>query len=157
MTPATAQMPASCTRIGPPESPWHTALAVVVDVVCSVSAVTAVIVAVPARSVALTPAPESLPQPLMTAVSPARASRLSSTGFDRRPMSAGISTTPTSNADGLDSRHDGCAAKDAAVCCGPLPRNTRTDAVGGCRQCAAVSTARGAITVPLHDPAWAPL
>src|SRR5262249_26790388 len=72
------------------------------------------------------------------------------------PMSAGISTTPTSNCDGDDSRHDGCAANELAVCCGPLPRNTSTDAAGGCRQCAAVRMARGAITVPLHPPAWAP-
>ena len=86
------------------------------DVVWSVSDVTATIVAVPARSVAATPEPESLPQPLITAVSPARASRLSSSGFGVRPMSAGISTTPTSNCDGDASRHDGCAANELAAC-----------------------------------------
>src|SRR5213592_4113921 len=143
MTPATAHTPPSWTKIGPPESPWQTALAVVVEVVWIVSAVTPVIVATPARSVAAVPDPESFPQPLITAVSPARASRLRSSGFGVRPMSAGISTTPTSNDVDDVSRQDGCAAKLLAVCCGPLPRNTSTDAAGGCRQCAAVSTARG--------------
>src|SRR5207342_783417 len=32
-----------------------------------------------------------------------------------------------------------------------------TDAAGGCRQCAAVRTARAAMIVPLHEPACAPL
>src|SRR3954452_15832579 len=114
-------------------------------------------VATPARSVAATPEPGSFPHPVITAVSPAVASRLSSSGFGAGPMSAGISTTPTSNDGVFASRHDGCAAKELAVCCGPLPRNTSTEAAGGCRQCAAVRIARGAMIVPLHDPTCCPV
>src|SRR5262245_29949075 len=156
MTPAIAHVPPSCTKSGPPESPWQTELAVAVDVVWIVRDVTTVMVADPARSVAAVPWPASLPQPLMIAVSAVRASRLRSSGFGVRPMSAGISTTPTSNCDGDDSRHDGCAANELASCCGPVPRNTCTDAAGDWRQCAAVRIARGAITVPLHAPDGTP-
>ena len=102
--------------------PWHTELAVAVKVVCKVSAVTAVSVATPARSVAPGPNP-SRPQPARIAVSPTRASRLSRSGIGVRPMSAGMRITPTSKAVALLSRHDGCGANDSAGCCGPRRSN----------------------------------
>src|SRR5260221_5284584 len=148
----------SRSRIGPRESPWHTELADAVNVVCSVNEVTAVMVATPARSVDVTPAMESFPQPARVAFSPTRASRLSSSGTGVRPMSSGVSTTPASNAVLFASRQLGSAANDVATSSGTEPRNTLTEVAGGCRQCAAVRMARGAITVPEHEPTcWPPL
>src|SRR4029453_15458851 len=132
-------------------SPWHTELALLLNADWRVSAVTDVRTTTPARNVAATPV-ASLPQPAMTAVSPTRASRLRSSGTGVRPMSDGITTTPTSSAVEFDSRHPGCGVNDCAVCCGPVPRKTDTDAVAAGRQCAAVRIAPGAITVPVHDP-----
>src|SRR5436190_10245440 len=72
-------------------------------------------------------------------------------------MSPGISTTAASNAVLFASRQLGCAAKDCATSSAPVPRNTLIDAVADERQWAAVRMARGAITVPEHDPTWRPL
>src|SRR5438445_3399144 len=44
------------------------------------------------------------------------------------------------------------AVNDVATICGPVPRKIWTFVTPLARQCAAVSTARGAITVPEHDP-----
>src|SRR5438128_8409421 len=72
-------------------------------------------------------------------------------------MSSVISTTPTSNDVLFASRQFGCPAKDAATISGPVPRKTLIEAVAAGRQCAAVRTARGAITVPEHEPNCSPL
>src|SRR5436190_14879419 len=158
MTPATAHTPPSDRRIAPPESPWQTALAVADDVVCSVSAVTPVIVVTPARSVEVTPASESLPHPARIAFSPTRASRLTSSGTGGRPITSGIRPTAASHAVLFASRQDGWGANDCEICCGPDPRKTLTAAVAAGRQWAAVRIAFGAITVPEHEPiCWPPL
>ena len=57
-----------------------------------------------------------------------------------------MSTTPTSRAEGSFSRNPGYAANDRAVTSVPVPKKMRTDPTSAWRQCAAVSTALGAIT-----------
>lgn len=143
VTPAIDQTPPWDSRIGPPESPEQTLLLLVADCVSSDVDVTAEIAVIPARRIVPKPR-SSCPQPAITASSPVRASRLTSRRRGARLMSWVVMTMPTSS--------DGWKRKDSAAISSPVPGQILTSAVSSDRQCAAVRTARGAMTVPEQAP-----